>query len=225
MSGLFCPFPGEAAFPRRSNHKSSTERLPNVGENAQTDLGTARVHPRCEAAEQEPHCSAALPQEEAWLHPEPGVWDQKTGESTVSTSTNCHNLSSVQPPLFFRHFAIKNNSYLNNGNDDVVKCLCQMAWHCLEQPHSISFHTSSVSSSRHAEWVEQCVGWWSSGPLCRQLFFCGGCETESLWFVVSAFGNVTAGPTIVKTTKLLLETFTYNYIRCSSKDFRSGLLQ
>lgn len=65
MSGLFCPFPGEAAFPRRSNHKSSTERLPNVGENAQTDLGTARVHPRCEAAEQEPHCSAALPQEEA----------------------------------------------------------------------------------------------------------------------------------------------------------------
>lgn len=51
MSGLFLPFPGEAAFPRRSNHKSSKERLPNVGENAQTDLGTARVYPRREAAE------------------------------------------------------------------------------------------------------------------------------------------------------------------------------
>lgn len=47
----FPPALGEAAFPCRSNHKSSTERLPNVGENAQTDLGAAGVYPWREAAE------------------------------------------------------------------------------------------------------------------------------------------------------------------------------
>lgn len=91
------PLPGEAAFPCRSDHESSTERLPNVGENAQTDLGAARVHPRRPAAEQEPHRGAAMPQAEARLHPEPGVRDQETGEMVESgrSLAFCRSKTSV----------------------------------------------------------------------------------------------------------------------------------
>lgn len=94
---LNSPLPGEAAFPRRSDHESSTERLPNVGENAQTDLGAARVHPRRPAAEQEPHRGAAMPQAEARLHPEPGVRDQETGELLESgrSLALCHSKTSA----------------------------------------------------------------------------------------------------------------------------------
>lgn len=63
----------QASFSRRSNHKSSTQRLPNDGEDAQADVGAARVHPRRAAPQQKPHRRSALPKEETRLHPKPGV--------------------------------------------------------------------------------------------------------------------------------------------------------
>lgn len=43
---LMYVFTGQASVPCRSNHKSSTQRLPNDGENAQADLRAAGVYPR-----------------------------------------------------------------------------------------------------------------------------------------------------------------------------------
>lgn len=42
---LICLVADQASFPRRSNHKSSTKRLPDDGEDAQVDVRAARVHP------------------------------------------------------------------------------------------------------------------------------------------------------------------------------------
>ena len=59
------------------------ERLPAAAEEADPEPGAARVCPRHAPPLQEPHGGTALPQEEARLHPQPGVGDQQTGETFV----------------------------------------------------------------------------------------------------------------------------------------------
>lgn len=46
-----CLVADQAPFPRRSNHESSTQRLPDVGEDAQADVRAAGVYPRRAPAE------------------------------------------------------------------------------------------------------------------------------------------------------------------------------
>lgn len=71
---------GETSFSCWSNHRSSKEWFPDDDKDAQTNLRTARVHPWCSPAQQEPNCSSALPQEKTGLYSEPRMWNPQVGE-------------------------------------------------------------------------------------------------------------------------------------------------
>lgn len=79
-----CPLlaAGQAALPSGTDHQPAAQRLPDPGQDAQTDVRTTGVHPRHPAPQQEPHRRSALPQEETGLHPEPGGGDPQAGGTT-----------------------------------------------------------------------------------------------------------------------------------------------